>query len=149
MVTRCTIYCDIKKGMVKMYLLLIKLIQVPWSIKTMLDLCLLVCLTFIPATLSISCPFKQNQTTNQTTTTTKQLKNSNSNNLYILISVCLFYCGFCISNQHLQVTGFLNSIAWYEKFSQETTKDCSFFLSFSTTFCCTQVSLSPSKKNGG
>lgn len=37
---RCTIYCDIKKGMVKMYLLL-KLIQVPWSIKTMLDLCLL------------------------------------------------------------------------------------------------------------
>lgn len=47
LITRCTIYCDIKKGMMKMYLLL-KLTQVPWSIETMLDLCLLVCLILTP-----------------------------------------------------------------------------------------------------
>lgn len=82
-------------------------------------------LNFYTSHISISCPFKQNQTKPIQTTTKKQLKNSISNSLYILIF--LFYCGFCISNQHLQVMGFLNSITWYEKFSQETTKECSFF----------------------
>lgn len=114
--------------MVKMYLLL-KLIQVPWSIKTMLDLCLLVCLMFIPATLSISCPFKQNQTKPTKQQQQEQQKTAEKLDFqqFVHTDVFLFYCGFCISTQHLQVMGFFNSITWYEKFSQETTKDCSFF----------------------
>lgn len=129
--------------MVKMYLLL-KLIEVPWSIKTMLDLCLLVWLTFIPATSLFLAHLNK---TKQKPIKYNSWKNLISNSLYMLIClfVCLFYCGFCTSNQHLQVMGFLNNITRYEKFSQETTKDCSLF-SFLSMFCRTQVSLSPGNK---
>lgn len=137
-----------------MYLLL-KLIQVPWSVKTMLGLCLLVWLTFIPAT-SLFLAHLNKTKQKPTNQTNKQKKNSWKKNRFPIVCTfwrfaCLFYCGFCTSNQHLQVMGFWNSITWYEKFSQETTKDCSsfsfFFLSlFLSTFCHTRVSLSPSKK---
>lgn len=48
--------------------------------------------------------------------------------------------------------GALDSITWYEKFSQETTKACSFILFPFSLFllsmfhCSTKVSLSPSKR---
>lgn len=132
-----------------MYLWL-KLIQVPWSIKTMLDLCLLVCLTFISATFLFLA--HSNKTKRKPAKQNNRWKKSIISNGAYIWTFTLFYCGFCISNQHLQGNGAPNSITWYEKFSQETTKACSFilfpfsFFLLSMFHCSTKVSLSPSKR---
>ena len=59
------LYMWYKKGMMKMYLLL-KLIQVPWSIKTMLDFCLLVWLTFFLRTSLVAQTVKRLSTMRET-----------------------------------------------------------------------------------
>lgn len=145
LVTRWTIYWY-KKGMVKMYLSL-KLIQVPWSIKTMLDLCLLACLTFIPATYLILDHLNKTKQTNKINqTTTRRTKKTSWKpqfpTAWCFVSLRLLrltpaFAGNGISEQY--------HLVW--KVSPETTTDRSFFsLPSSVNFCQIQVSLSPSKK---
>lgn len=115
--------------MVKMYLLL-KLMQVPWSIKTTLR-SVSSSLTCTPATLSIS--FNQNQSkTNQKGVCVcereRQLKTVISNSLYILMfSVLLWLLRFTSA---LAGNGVLNRSPGMKSFPKKPQKIVHFILAF-------------------